>query len=373
MAAAALEQFETVRMLSAVTPSVPDSAEMTPSFEAGAEYLDALENAFLNVERRADSSEQFYSVAGHLLRLRLAGDALAPLIMPPLEHLRVSSSGAEPALTICAWDPETTSVSAPDCPWDTGDGADKAKISVRNWDGVEFALFKGSGELNVLDRRRKLGFHCVNRAAAIFSGPLLIQIHWWLSELGLHCIHAGAVGFKEGGALLAGRGGSGKSTCALCCLDSDLRYVADDHCLLSGPAPHVHSLYSSGKLTPSQLDKLSFLKPLADSQSSVLADKTVLFLARRAGQKLLPGFPVRLVLVPRIVGGLTTKAVAISPIEALKALAPSTLFQLIGASQKDFRAMAELVRRVPCYRLELGTDLPAIPRAIEQLLVRSFE
>lgn len=79
-----------------------------------------------------------------------------------------------------------------------------------------------------------------------------------------------------------------------------------------------------------------------------------------------------MVLVPRIVGGLSTTAVPISPIEALKALAPSTLFQLIGAGQKDFRAMAELVRTVPCYRLELGTDLAAIPRAIEELLLRQF-
>jgi len=356
----------------AVRATAADPAKMTSGFEAGADYLDALENAFREAERRAGCTEQFYSVAGNPLRLRLAGDALAPLIMPPLEHL-VSPSRAAPALTICAWDPETTGVSPPECPWDAGDN-DQAKISVRNWNGVEFALFKGSGELNVLDRRRKLGFHCVNRAAAIFSGPLLIQMHWWLSELGLHCIHAGAVGFKEGGAILAGRGGSGKSTSALCCLDSSLGYVADDHCLLSaGATPYVHSLYSSGKLTASQLDKLSFLKPLAGSPKSTAADKTVIFLAQRARKKLLPGFPVRMVLVPRIVGGSTTAAVVISPIEALKALAPSTLFQLIGASQRDFHAMAELVKSVPCYRLELGSDLRAIAGAIERLLVHSFE
>jgi hypothetical protein len=353
--------------------SAADLTQMTSGLEAGAEYLDALEDAFLTAERRAGCSEQFYSVAGNPLRLRLAGDALAPLIKPPLEHL-VSSSRATPALTICAWDPETTGVHPPACPWNAGDDGDQAKISVSNWDGVEFALFKGSGELNVLDRRRKLGFHCVSRAAAIFSGPLLIQLHWWLGELGLHCIHAGAVGFKDGGALLVGKGGSGKSTSALCCLDSNLGYVADDHCLLSaGPAPYVHSLYSSGKLTASQLDQLSFLDALAESPKGIAADKTVIFLDRRARQKLLPGFPVRMVLVPRIVGGLTTTAVAISPVEALKALAPSTLFQLIGASQKDFHAMAELVKNVPCYRLELGTDLRAIAGAIERLLVRSFQ
>ena len=358
----------------AVKELAADSVETTPPVEAGEEYLDALENAFLKAERHAGSSQQFYSIAGHLLQLRLAGDALIPLITPPLQHLRVSPSPAEPALRVCAWDPETTGVRAPDCPWDTGDSGDQAKISVRNWDGFEFALFKGTGELNVLDRRRKLGFHCVNRAAAIFSGPLLIQIHWWLREFGLHCSHAGAVGFKQGGALLVGKGGSGKSTTALCCLDSNLGYVADDHCLVSaGTAPQAYSLYSSGKLTPAQFDKLSFVKLLADSPSSTAADKTVIFLAQSARHKLLPGFPIRMVLVPRIVGGLTTGAVPISPVEALKALAPSTLFQLIGASQKDLRAMAELVRKVPCYRLELGTDLAAIPRAIEQLLLRQFE
>jgi hypothetical protein len=341
--------------------------------EAGANYLDALENAFLRAQSRAGGSEHFYTVAGHSLRLRFAGDALMPLILPPLEHLEAPPTRTEPALTICAWDPETTGVSAPDCPWDTGGSEDRAKISVRNWDGVEFALFKGSGELNLLDRRRKLGFHCVNRAAAIFSGPLLIQFHWWLSELGLHCIHAGAVGFKEGGALLVGRGGSGKSTSALCCLDSNLGYVADDHCLMAaGTAPYVHSLYSSGKLTASQLDKLSYLKLIADAPRSTAADKTVIFLAQRAGHRLMPGFPIRVILVPRIVGGSPTLAAPISPVEALKALAPSTLFQLIGASQKDFRAMADLVRMVPCYRLELGTDLRAIAPAIERLLLRQL-
>jgi len=347
-----------------------DSAEMTRCLDAGEKYLDALETAFLNAERRAGGSQHFYSIAGHLLHLRLAGDALAPLITPPLEHLRVSPSGAEPDLTICAWDPETTGVQAPDCPWNTGGDGDQAKISVRNWDGVEFALFKGSGELNLLDRRRKLGFHCVNRATAIFSGPLLIQIHWWLSGFGLHCIHAGAVGFTDGGALLVGRGGSGKSTSTLCCLDSNLGFVADDHCLLAaGAKPYVHSLYSSGKLTPAQLDKLSYVKPLADSPRSTAADKTVIYLAQSERHKLIAGFPIRMVLMPRIFGGTATRAVPIAPVEALKALAPSTLFQLIGASQKDFRAMADLVRTVPCYRLELGTDLPAIPRAIEQLLL----
>jgi hypothetical protein len=49
-------------------------------------------------------------------------------------------------------------------------------------------------------------------------------------------------------------------------------------------------------------------------------------------------------------------------------LAPSTLFQLAGAAELDFRTMEQLVREVPCYVLELGTKLAEIPTIISDFL-----
>jgi hypothetical protein len=52
----------------------------------------------------------------------------------------------------------------------------------------------------------------------------------------------------------------------------------------------------------------------------------------------------------------------------LAALAPSTLFQLPGASTAAIKTMAVLAHRVPGYVLELGKDIEKIPEAILGLL-----
>jgi hypothetical protein len=53
---------------------------------------------------------------------------------------------------------------------------------------------------------------------------------------------------------------------------------------------------------------------------------------------------------------------------ALAALAPSTLLGLPGSDGSAFPVMADLVRRVPCFQLELGSDLPGIAPAVRRAL-----
>jgi hypothetical protein len=277
------------------------------------------------------------------------------------------SAAGEPALTVCAWDPESTGVRLPNPPWNSAPQADRGKIVVRNWNGVDLAVLP-DGEVNLLDHNRKIAFYCPSPALELNSSPFLTILHWWMRGEDIYCIHAGAVGFESGGVLLVGRGGSGKSTAALSCLQSSLGFVSDDYCLMSaGSVSRVYSLYSSGKLEPHQTAKLPFLLGPGGEQKYSF-DKAVFFLSRSFSQKLVPGFPVRAVLVPKVTGRTATAATRIPAVEAMKALAPSTLFQLTGSGQPGLVAMATLVKSVPCYRLEVGIDLPTIPRAIEDIL-----
>jgi hypothetical protein len=57
-----------------------------------------------------------------------------------------------------------------------------------------------------------------------------------------------------------------------------------------------------------------------------------------------------------------------SKIDALLALAPSTLLMMPLPEVAQFEMLARLVQSVPTYRLDLGTDLETIPRAIEPIL-----
>ena len=86
---------------------------------------------------------------------------------------------------------------------------------------------------------------------------------------------------------------------------------------------------------------------------------------------LATSFPLRAVLVPHVTGTADTSLRPASPVEALRALAPSTLFQLAGSGASAFANMAAIVRRTRSYHLDVGTDLAQIPRAIQALLERA--
>jgi hypothetical protein len=90
--------------------------------------------------------------------------------------------------------------------------------------------------------------------------PFRPLLHCWFRSQGIQLLHAAAVGTQEGGLLLAGRGGSGKSTTALACLNSSLRYLSDDFCTI-GQQDGVYSafgLYATAKLEgPEDLARLS--------------------------------------------------------------------------------------------------------------------
>ncbi len=80
------------------------------------------------------------------------------------------------------------------------------------------------------------------------------------------------------------------------------------------------------------------------------------------------GFPLRAVLLPTIKARKETRLVRVPPALALAALAPSTLLQLHPPSPEGWAAMGKLVKSVPCFSLELGSEIQEIPRTILRYL-----
>jgi hypothetical protein len=192
-----------------------------------------------------------------------------------------------------------------------------------------------------------------------------------MCQRGCFLVHAGAVGFPEGGVLLVGKGGSGKSTSSLASLVNGWRYVSDDYCLLASKnTPYVYSLYNSAKLNAAHLEKFPTLLPGISNPKELGDEKALLFLHQHQPARLISGFPIKAVFIPRITGRPETVAVPVSPAAALQALAPSSLFQLPGTGRAEFHALAEFVKKVPCYQLELGTILDQIPQTMLAVLKR---
>ena len=193
--------------------------------------------------------------------------------------------------------------------------------------------------------------------------PLRAILHWWLGYHGILQVHGGAVGISDGGVMVVGRGGSGKSTTTLACLSSGLRYAGDDFVALAGePEPWVHSLYGSGKLEPHHLARFPTLQSWVSNPVRDAEDKVIVFAEEAAPGVAITGFPLRAVLVPRVVAQEPqSRLQPISPAAALAALAPSTVFQLHPPQPDGLAKMAQLVQRVPCLSLELGSDVNRIP------------
>jgi hypothetical protein len=177
------------------------------------------------------------------------------------------------------------------------------------------------------------------------------------------------VGLPDGGVLLVGKGGSGKSTSALVSLDSELRYAGDDYAMVSlSPQPMVHSLYSSGKVHADNLSRLPHLVPALSNAAVLDTEKGVVFVQEHFPGRLIEGFPLRAIVLPTISGGPVTRTVPASRAAALAALAPSTVFQLHNSGAEALRYSAQLVREVPAYVLELGANVSDVPPVLLALL-----
>ena len=322
--------------------------------------------------KRNEETTFSYNIAGWTVQLRFAGQALVPLITPALAHLS-SAQLVEPDLVVRLWDSVSTGAAMPAPPWSLADYRERGEIRGYNTDRYRTFFQVGPGTLNLIDLDQNSALFWLNDAAQLpvweCGSPLLRILHPWLQRRGYQLAHAAAVGTAEGGVLLAGRGGSGKSTTALACLAAGLKYVSDDYCLLSqADWPYVHSLYNSAKLDRKSVYHFPGIEPIKLEPERLGSDKALYCLHRQYPDKLLAGFPVRAILLPKVTGGRQTELRPISPAASLAALAPSTIFQLAGAGEADFRSLSDFTRKVPSYLLELGTELSQIPAAVRQAI-----
>ncbi len=250
----------------------------------------------------------------------------------------------------------------------------RKEIKVYDSDQIRSNFHIGPNILSLLDRQQNLAYYWIEDAQDIpyweKGSPLQTILNWWTTEHQCQYVHAGAVGTPGGGVLLAGKGGAGKSSTALACIDSSLVYASDDYCLVTNnPAPYVYSLYNTAKLKgQADLERFPRLAPLINNIDRLGLEKAMLFLHQHYPKKIVQGFPIKAVLIPQVTGKLDTKLRPTTAGAALRSLAPSTMFQLAGTGQIALQMMSSLVKQVPCYVLELGTDMVQIPEVILHLL-----
>jgi hypothetical protein len=125
-------------------------------------------------------------------------------------------------------------------------------------------------------------------------------------------------------------------------------------------------VYNTAKVTPFSLELLQGLKRTPGEPQ--IGEKRVLFLDEHYAAHLVYGLPLKAIVLPHVSGRTESRLVPTSPTAALSALALSTMVQLPGAGRETLSALQSLTERLPCYALELGTNIAALPGVIQGLL-----
>jgi hypothetical protein len=347
----------------------------------GFRFFESVRQGFERASQAGGTSAYCLSLGGYIIELRFASPLLAAKIRLALEHL--AAPRAVPALSICLWDSASTGIELPH------QAAELVSAARANWVGIlgprgelvayhhpglRAAYALGPGILSLLDVGRNLAVYWVADAAQIpyyeASSPLKTILSWWMSEHERQFVHAGAVGTSKGGVLLAGRGGSGKSSTVLACLGSPLKFASDDYALIAAdPEPFVYGVYNTAKLGGRRdLDRFPRLTRCVHNPERLGEEKLVLALQEHFADELSTGFPIKALMVPRVAGTVETTVRPMTPAAALTALAATTLFQLAGSGKAALHMMASVVRRVPRYELALGTDVTRIPQVLLDVL-----
>lgn len=337
------------------------------------EFYSAVEAAYREAALRVGQTSLEISLADRPVQIRFASDVLADRLTRALRHNQRNSPDRNPFL-LRVWDTASTGVPAPRPPWGPHDYREQGYIRGFNEDGIRTAFHIGPNVLSMIDETAATGIFWTPDGPGLpdyqVGSPFLIVLQWWARSNGLTLMHAGAVGTEHGGVLLAGAGGSGKSTTSLACsLDRRFRYASDDYCLLqTDPEDMAFTLYNTGKLDGYSASILPALAPHFAGNGKTDDEKSILYMVDANPEALIDRLPVSAILLPTANGATETTIEPVSPGLALQALAPSTVFQLTGAGSESFKALAGLSRRVPCYRLSLSLDMRDCPDRIAQLI-----
>lgn len=337
-------------------------------------YFDEAASLFDAAVARAGAGPECHlRLAGHRIHLRFAGHALAPRVLPALAHLETGESSVV-ALTVRLWDLKSSTVLLPPPPWDRL--AYHERGNARAYRDARFSLSyeRRTDVFSAVDTQRRRAIYWTRDADALpnytMAAPMQRLLQGWLRTRGLFVLHAAAIGRSDGGLLLAGRSGSGKSTTALLSLESDLLYAGDDFALVQGePSPHVHCLYSTAKLNVDAFDRMPALRAAISNPDRLGEEKALLFLRDWNPGKLAEGFPLRAIILPHVAGRPGSTLTPASPLAAFRTIGPDSAFTMLGAdAHGTLGTLKHLVHRLPCYHLALGTDRQGIGAALDAAL-----
>jgi hypothetical protein len=327
---------------------------------------------FLQAKEATGEIDLYYRIGDTTVCLKFAGDNLIPLLTPALDHLRLPDA-ATADLTLCIWDSESTGVTMIPPPCTIDCFTDRGDIWGFNSKRFKTAFHWVEDSVNLMDLKKKVGIFWVQKAGSlpfwVHASPLRTLFHWWMEKNGCQLLHAAAIGTDKGAVLVTGKGGVGKSTTALSCLQAGLSYLADDYVIAGlDPEPVVYSLYSTAKLNADHVENFPDLSAHVSNSEKMDREKAVMFLSNAMREQITTQMPLRAILTPSIVNRPDSGIGPVARREIHGAMSFTTMSQLPYVGRYTYDYIGRLIDALPHYTLEIGSDFTRIPVMVADLL-----
>jgi hypothetical protein len=340
-----------------------------------ADFLDVATSEHAEATRVHGMVERHLDMGPCRVRLRFAGALLAEALLPAFGPRATAADGGPPVASIELWEEALVPGGHAPVPWNDRDLGPRGLLRGPAGSGI-VAVHEGSGTVTLVDEATGAIRYRVPSADALpwweRAAPMRPALFWALAGNGRHLVHAGAVGDERGGILLAGAGGSGKTTLALAALMAGLRYVGDDYLLVTtNSAPQALNVFATAKLDEGHVERFPELAVHARRIGvSEPDEKLVLDVPSACPGALAVALPLRAVAVPRITGGTTAVRPA-SAGDALLALAPSTVMQMPYDGGATLAPLGRLLRSLPSFAIDVGDDRDGLAGALDEALERA--
>lgn len=316
-------------------------------------------------------------IGGQSLQVEGKGQALANALRPALRHLEQPDCGAPHALTLRTWDRAAGGIGLPPLGAQPGDTLHHGRIVRLTDDRYVVVWERHFDAVTMVDRVGGRAIYFTGDATALpyyeTAAPLRALWHAWFSGQGILPLHGASVGRGGESLLLTAPGGNGKSTTALLALQAGFDYLADDWCLVAPRARAAFSLFNTAKLRPDNLHRFPGLASRIHNHDKLDDQKATFFLHRDFAAQLRSASRLRAIVVPRVSGGAATTFARESSALAWHALLGVTMQGIAGAGRETISLLGEVVRCVPVYRLNLGSDLEHIPPTLEAILAHAAQ
>jgi hypothetical protein len=335
------------------------------SDDSGQTYGEFVAQSLQSAEKiidRTTAPSDFYRIGPMAVTVRTAGAALRRLLSPALAHAKSEAIATkERGWTIYAVDGHATG-EPPPAEWTLPIKSFDNQLRVHaDKDGRVLAADPDRGLWSMADIPTKQGLYWVRDANALPDwepgGPYRLLLHVAAQAEGLQLVHAAAVETAGRGILLAGPGGSGKSTTTLALIMNGAATAGEDFIMLEpGTPPVAHALYDTLKLTGMATALYPEVMTAAVNPLRPVSEKARIHLSEVMPTQLRPAMELHAVMSLRLGHGARTRIHFCGPMAAMRALSPSSAFLLRVNRNETLARVSALARSLPAFEVELSGD-----------------